>query len=185
VREAARVRIEGSRDGLERIGLELGIGRWTLVRWTRQFGWRRPAGPGKTGPDFFRARRFGRPYGGDAVGVARDLVTGSTLPLRRIAAQAGVSQSTVSEWMTARGWKRPAEVARGRRLGRRRYGPEVVAAAGELYRTTELPTILIAARVGATRERVATWARAGGWTRPRALPFPDGRVRRRRARRSG
>ena len=42
-------------------------------------GRRRRTGAGR---DSFRARRLGRPYGGDAVGTARDLVTGSRLPLR-------------------------------------------------------------------------------------------------------
>lgn len=182
VREAARVRVEGSRDGLERIADELGIARWTLHRWRKRFGWRRPAPPergGPAGPGFFRSRRFGRAYGADAVGTARDLVTRSNLPLGRIAARAGVSRATVYRWMARRGWTRP--VARGRRRYRPPYGPAVMAAARALYEQTELSTRMIASRAKTTPERVAYWARTGGWTRPREMPDPHGRVRRRRA----
>ena len=201
---AARVRVEGSRDGMERIAREFGIGRMTLYRWAKRFGWRRPPPPDiPVRPDaarqgFYRSRRFGRPYGGDAVGIARDLVTGSILPIRRIAAQAGVSPSTVLDWTARHGWTRPPPKPRSRRAAaerraaaisaatggrsRRAYPPGVVAAAGEFYRTTEFPTTYIAARVGATRERVAFWARIGGWTRPRDQEDPHGRGRRRRRR---
>ncbi len=87
---AARARIEGTRIGMERIGLELGVARWTLYGWQKRFGWRRPDPPDRIGPNFYRSRRFGRAYGGDAVGTARDLVLASDLPLVRIAARAGV-----------------------------------------------------------------------------------------------
>lgn len=175
VREAARARVEGTRDGLERIANELGLVRSTVLRWAKRSGWRRPAppekvGPGGTvGPMFYRSRRFGRPYGGDAVGTARDLVTGSILPLHRIAARAGVSRATLCRWIVTRGWTRPSAVARRRRY-RPPYPPEVVAEALELYRTTMLPAALIAARVKATPERVWYWARTAGWTRPKDRP---------------
>lgn len=167
VRDAARVRVEGTRDAMARIARELGVDRATLYCWAGRFGWRRPPASAKAAPDFYRSRRLGRPYGGDAVSAARDLVTGSVLPLRQIAARAGVSQSTVSGWSVRHGWTRPAAVATGRRLDRPPYGPAVVAAARELYETTTLSTRMIAARAKATRERVARWARTGGWTRPR------------------
>lgn len=181
LREAARVRIEGSRDGMERIGLELGVARWTLVRWRKRYGWRRPSAPRKVGPDFFRSKRFGRPYRADAVGTARDLVMGSTLPVPRIAARAGVCRGTVHRWMKLRGWTRPQGVPTD--AYRPPYGPEVVAAARELYQTTALPRAFIAARVKATPERVGHWARSKGWTRARDMPDPHGRVARRRGRR--
>ena len=167
VREAARVRVEGSRDGMERIARELGIARPTLYCWAGHFGWRRPPAHPKAAPDFYRSRRFGRPYGGDAVSTARDLVTGTILPLRRIAARAGVSHSTVCAWSVRHGWARPKAVAAGRRLDRAPYGPAVLASARELYQTTTLSTRMIAARAKTTRERVAYWARANGWTRLR------------------
>ena len=169
------MRVEGTRDGLERIAAELGIARWTLHRWRKRFGWQRPAPPeragptgtlGATGPSFYRSRRFGRPYGGDAVGTARDLVTGSILPLHRIAARAGISRATLCRWIVKRGWTRPSAVARRRPRYRPPYPPAVVAEAFELYRTTRLSTRMIAARAKTTRERVRYWARTYGWTRP-------------------
>jgi transposase len=202
---AVRVRVEGSRDGTERIAREFEIGRATLCRWAKRFGWKRPAATGASGvaakgPGLLPLARFGRPYGGDAVGLARDLVTGSILPIRRVAAQVGVSPSTVLGWAARRGWERPPAKSRSRReaaerraaamadatggRSRRAYPPEVVARAGELYRTTELSTRMIAARVKTTRERVAFWARSGGWTRPRDQEDPYGRVPRRRRRRA-
>lgn len=144
VREAARVRVEGTRDGLERIATELGIARWTLHGWAKRSGWRRPAPPerpgptgtvgatgtvgpiGTVGPMFDRSRRFGRPYGGDATSIARDLLIGSILPLHRIAARAGVSRATLCRWIATRGWRRPSAVAR-RRRDRPPYPPAVVA----------------------------------------------------------
>lgn len=180
LREAARALVEGSRDGMERIAGELGIHRYTLHRWTKRFGWVRPAAPARTGPDFYRARRLGRPYAADAVGTARTLVTASKLPAHRIAAQAGISRATLYRWMRRPGWERPPAVRARARPYRAPYPPEIVARAGELYRTTRLSTRFIAARVKATAERVRHWAKAGGWTRPRDLPDPDGRVRRRR-----
>jgi hypothetical protein len=69
--------------------------------------------------------------------------------------------------------------------GRREpYGPAVVAAARALFVMTELPTRIIAARVGAPPERVAFWAKRDGWTRPRDMPDPHGRVRGRTRRRA-
>ena len=150
---------------MERIADALGIARWTLHRWTKRFGWRRSAPPDRAGPDFYRARRLGRPYGADAVGTARDLVTRSALPLHRVAARAGVSRATLHRWIARRGWTRPAGARR--RGYHPPYPPSVVAAAHELYRTTERPLALVAARVKATPERVAHWARTRGWTRPR------------------
>ena len=166
---------------MERIGLELGIARWTLVRWRKRFGWERPAPPDKVGPANFRSRRLGRPYGGDAVGTARSLVTGSALPMGRVAARAGVSRATLYRWMKRPGWTRDGAGPGGRY--REPYGPAVVAAARELYETTGRSTALIAARVGAPRERVTHWARTKGWTRPRDDPDPHGRFRVRRVRR--
>lgn len=184
VREAARLRVEGTRDGLERIANELGIARWTLHGWAKRSGWRRPAppervGPGGTvgptgtvGPMFYRSRRFGRPYGGDAVGTARDLVTGSILPLDRVAARAGVSRATLYRWIARRGWTRQRSVTARRPRYRPPYPPAIVAAARELYQTTGLSTRMIAARAKTTRERVRHWARTNGWIRPYDLPGP-------------
>jgi hypothetical protein len=179
--EAARVRVEGTRVGLERIAIELGLSRWTLVRWGKRFGWRRPAAPVKAGPDFFRSRRLGRPYGGDALGTARDLVLGSNLPADRIAARAGVSRATLYRWTKRGGWTRPRAVASGRRRYRPPYGSAIVAAARELYEGTELSVVFIAARAKATPERVAHWARSRA-DPPRDMPDPDDRVRRKRPR---
>ena len=73
--EAARLRVEGSREGLERIAFDLGIERTSLYRWKRLHGWQRPSRPERRGPCFYRsARRIGRPYGADAVGTVRDLL---------------------------------------------------------------------------------------------------------------
>ncbi len=197
--EAARALIEGSRLGLERIGLRLGIGTATLFRWRKRFGWSRPAPPDRPGPHFVRYRRLrGRPYAADAVGTARDLATGTLLSQARIAARAGVSQATVSNWITRRGWVRPrakpashrfaasrrtAPIATtGDRRGRA-YDPQVVAAARELYQQTELSTALIAARVKVSAVTMARWAKRKGWTRPRDQLDPHGRLPRRRGRR--
>lgn len=197
MREAARVRIEGTRIGMERIGLELGIARGTLYGWRKRFGWRRPPPAGADGPRYYRSRRFPRPYGGDAVGTARNLVLASDWSLARIAARAGVCPSTVWTWMTRRGWTRPPAAPGSRRERaerrsaatvrtgdrRKRAYPEcVVASARELYESTELSTRLIAARVKASRDTVIRWARLCGWTRPRDQPDPYGRTRRRRGR---
>jgi len=184
--EAARVRVEGSRDGLERIAIELGIARWTLARWKKRFGWRRPAAaacPGRARPEFYRSRRLGRPYGGDAAGTARDLLARSNLPAARIAAQAGISRATLYRWMKRPGWTL-REPAPGARRYRPPYGPDIVGAARELFQTTELPVAFIAARVKATPERIGHWARRHGWTRPRAQPDPHGRIRKGRRRRA-
>ena len=196
--EAARALVEGSRLGLERIGLALGIGTATLSRWQKRFRWRRPAPPDRPGPMFYRSRRRGRPYGGDAVGTARDLVTGTLLSQARIAVRAGVSQATVSNWIARRGWVRPAAepgsrrfaasrrtaptAASGDRRGRA-YGPDTVAEAMRLWQQTLLPSANIAARVKVSAVTVARWANARGWTRPRDLPDAHGRYRRRRRRR--
>ena len=125
----------------------------------------------------------------------RDLVTGTLLSQKRIAAQAGVSQAIVSIWIRKRGWIRPAPRSGSRRFaaaartaplaetGSRRgrpYAPEIVAAARLLYLQTELPTVIIAARAKVTPVTIARWAKAGGWTRPRDMPEPDGRPARRR-----
>ncbi|TDR93533.1 hypothetical protein [Enterovirga rhinocerotis] len=172
---------------MERIGRALGVYRGTLYRWARLGGWRRPAPPerltpsGTRRPDFYRSRRLGRPYGGDAVGTARDLVTGSTLPLRRVAERAGIGRATLYRWIARRGWVRNPAAAKGRRR-RGRYPPEVVAAARELVQTTGLSLAFIAARVGATPERVGYWMRTKGWGRPWDLPEAYGRVRRGRRR---
>ena len=218
VHEAARLSVEAC-GNVKRVARELGIGRATLYRWVKRFGWwpgprtrRAPAiGGGKvggSGPLYYRSRRFGRPYGGDAVGRVRDLVTGSDWSMRRIAATVGISYTTVRGWTTRRGWRRPSARRGSRRdaaerraatiaaasdgTSRQAYPPAVGAAARELYCGTELPTRFVAARAGATRERVATWARTRGWTRPRDMPGPydfdaEGRVRplRRRRRRRG
>ncbi|WP_375458465.1 hypothetical protein [uncultured Enterovirga sp.] len=189
-REAARALVEGSRLGLERIGLALGIGAATLFRWKKRFRWRRPPAPARPGPMFFRARRRGRPYGGDAVSRARDLATGSLMSQAQIAAQAGVSQATVSNWIARRGWVRPEPkpgsrrfaasrrtaptVTSGDRRGRA-YSPDTVAAARRLWEQTLLPSALIAARLRVTAVTVALWARRKGWTRPRDLPDAHGR----------
>jgi hypothetical protein len=170
---------------MERIGLELGVARPTLCRWQKRFGWRRPAPPdrigpsGGAGPCFFRSRRFSRPYGGDAVSTARDLVLGSNLTSGRIAARAGISRSTLWGWTKRGGWTRA--VATGR--SHPPYGPDVVAAARELYEGTELSVRLVAARAKTTPERVRHWARTKGWIRLREWRDPDRHARRRRTRR--
>ena len=195
--EAARVLIEASRLGLEAIGLRLGIATATLFRWRKRFRWQRPELTSRLGPDLPRYRRRGRPYASDAVGVAQRLVTQTLLSQKRIAAQAGLSQATVSNWIRRRGWTRPEPdpgshrfaaarrtaptVRSGDRRGRS-YGPDVVAEARRLYRQTELSTALIGARVRVSAVTVARWAKAEGWTRPRDLPEPHGRSRRRRRR---
>ena len=185
--------VEGTQLGLERIGLELGIGTATLSRWVRRGRWVRPPSAGHARPARYRIPR-GRPYAADAVGIVRDLVTGTLLSQKRIAAQAGVSQPTVSNWIRKRGWTRPAPRPGSRRFaasvrtaplaetGSRRgrpYAPEIVAAARRWYEQTELPTSLIAARVRVTPVTLARWARVGGWTRPRDMMLPDGSLPRR------
>lgn len=196
--EAARVLVEGSRLGFERIGLALGIGAATLFRWRKRFRWQRPSRPG-SGPMFYRSRRRGRPYSADAVGTARDLATRTLLPQARIAARAHVSQATVSNWIARRGWIRPAAEPGSRRFaasrrtaptaesGDRRgraYGPDTVAEARRLWEQTLLPSSIIAARVKVSAVTVARWARVKGWrTRPRDLPDAYGRPPRRRRRR--
>ena len=190
MRHAARVRVEGSRDALMRIARELGIAEPTLRRWMREGGWVRPAAPDRAGPGHYRSRRIGRGYGGDAVGLARDLVTGSTLPAGEIARRVGIGRATLYRWMKRPGWERPVPAASGRPgAGPRRhaayrppYGPEIVAAARELYETTRLPPSLVAARVGTPLVRLRHWAHAGGWTRP---PRDLGYVARRRRRPPG
>lgn len=194
--EAARALIEGSRLGVERIGLRLGIGTATLFRWQKRYRWSRPGAPTRSGPQFARYRRRGKPYAADAVGVAKLLVTTSLLPQARIAAQAGVSQATISNWIRRRGWTRPVAkpwshrfaaarrtaptVERGDRRGRA-YGEATVTEAERLYRQTELPTAIIAARVRVSAVTIARWAKEKGWIRPRDLPDAHGRpVRRRR-----
>lgn len=196
--EAARALIEGSRLGLERIGLRLGIGTATLFRWRKRFRWSRPPPLDRPGPHFYRYRRLrGRPYATDAVETARHLAITTLLPQARIAARAGVSQATVSNWITRRGWIRPKAkptshrfaasrrtapvAATGDRRGRG-YDPQIVAAARELYQQTELSTVIIGARVKVSAVTVARWAKLRGWTRPRDLPDPHGRPPRRRGR---
>ncbi|MGA0595984.1 hypothetical protein [Enterovirga sp. CN4-39] len=196
-REAARKMVEGTQFGLERIALELGIGTATLARWVKRGRWARPPGPGHIRPPRSRIRR-GRPYLADGVELARDLATGTLLSQKRIAAQAGVSQATISNWIRKRGWTRPSPRPGRRRFaarartaplaetGSRRgkpYAPEIVAEARRLFVQTELPTLIIASRLWVTPVTVARWAREGGWTRPRDLPEPDGSRRRRRRRR--
>jgi hypothetical protein len=188
--------VEGTRLGLERIGLELGIGTATLFRWTKRFRWQRPAAPDRPGPSHYRSRtRRGRPYMADAVETARDLATGSLLSQTRIAAQAGVTQATISIWIRKRGWTRPEPrpgsrrfaasvrtaplAATGSRRGRP-YAPEIAAEARLLFVQSELPTMVIAARLRVTPVTVARWARLGGWTRPHQNPLPDGTPARRR-----
>jgi transposase-like protein len=196
-REAARALVEGTRLGLERIGLELGIGPATLSRWVRRCRWQRPATAAHARPARYRVPR-GRPYAGDAVEKVRDLVTGTLLSQKRIAAQAGVSQPTVSIWIRKRGSVRPSPkpwsrrfaasaraaplAATGSRRGRP-YAPETVAAARGWYEQTELSTVIIATRVRVTPVTVARWAKAGGWTRPRDIPNSDGSPARRPRRR--
>lgn len=196
--EAARVLIEGTHLGLEAIGLRLGISTPTLFRWKSQFRWARPSLPARQGPQFYRSRRRrGRPYAADAVGTAQQLVTQTLLSQKRIAARAGVSQATVSNWIERRGWTRPEpepwshRFAASRRTApladsgdRRggRYAPDIVEQARQLYRQTELPTAIIAARVKVSAVTVARWAKEKGWTRPRDLPDVYGRPPRRRRR---
>lgn len=188
--EAARARVEGTRDGMERIANELGIRRQTLHAWHRRFGWQRPApavrlGPaGAPLPRLYRSRRFGRPYGGDAVGTARDLVLGSHLSLRRIAVRVGIDLATLHRWKAKNGWTRPPALLARRPRPHPPYGADVIAEARELYCTTELSTRMIAARARTTRERVRFWARREGWTRLSDMPDPDGGVRRRGRRRA-
>jgi transposase len=196
-RQAARAMVEGTQLGLERIALALGIGVATLARWVRSERWPRPAGGSHFKPARYRIPR-GRPYAADAVGTVRDIVTATLLSQKRIAAQAGVSPPTVSSWIRKRGWTRPSPRPGSRRFaaasraaplaetGSRRgrpYAPETVTTARRLYEQTELPTLLIAARVRVSPVTVAKWAKQGGWTRPRDIPFPDGRPGRRRPRR--
>ncbi len=193
-RDAARALIEETDLGLERIGLRLGIGSDTLARWKRQERWTRPPNGKPAGPPRYRTPR-GRPYATDAVETVRSLVVGTRLSQARIAAIAGISQSTVCSWIRRRGWTRPpAEestrphaaarrtaplATSGSRRGRP-YHPEIVALARALYEGGDLPTSLIAARAEVSAVTVALWARAGGWTRPRELPDPQGRPPRRR-----
>ena len=197
-RDAARLLIEGSRQSVEQIGLQLGIATPTLFRWQKREGWHRPPPQDRIGPRHYRSRRRGRPYGGDAAGIARDLATRTLLSQKRIAALAGVSQATVCNWIRLRVWKRPQAMPGSRRFaaarrtastaqsGSRRgrpYAPEIVAQVRELYQTTALPTPLIAARCKVTAVTAARWAREKGWTRSRDLPGPDGQLPRRRPKR--
>lgn len=179
---SAQARIEGSRDSLETIAVELGISSLTLFRWQKRFGWQRPASPPRPGPSFHRFRSRGRPYASDAVGIVQRLVTQSLLSQEKIAAQAGVSQQTVSDWMRQRGWTRPPvppgshRFAAAKRCGPlaetgnrrgRPYARESRRKARTLWELTRLSTALIAARCGVSRETVSLWARKEGWDRPR------------------
>lgn len=133
--------------------------------------------------------RTGQPYRADTIEAVWVLVVGTSLSNRMIAFRTGVSEYTVLHWTRKRGWQRPpaalARSARARRTaplagsGRGRpYAPEVVAKARELYQTTELSRRMIAARAKVGLDTVGRWARKHGWTRPRTMPDPYGRVRR-------
>jgi transposase len=198
--EAARAAIEGSRTSLERIERELGISTATLARWKRRGRWRRPGHPdGRARPARYRIAR-GRPYAADLVEAVRVLAMGTELSHKTIAKRVGIAQATVSELVRRRNWARPpvrpgsprsyaskrtAPVRAGGDRRGRPYAAETVAAARELFEQTRLPAAFIAARVQVGVDTVYRWKKAGGWTRPRDLPDPQGRypTRRRRGRR--
>lgn len=169
---------------------ELGIGRTTLHRWWKRYGWVRPAGPvPRSGPGSgpgwraaaSRSRRRGRPIHGDGVGAVRDLVTGTLLSQAAISRRTGVSQERISAWMRQRGWTRPEPqsarrfaasrrtgvlAAEGDRRGRP-YAPAVRSEARMLWQETLLPTALIGERLGVHAGTVARWAKAEAWVRPK------------------
>lgn len=49
----------------------------------------------------------GEPYGDDTVAVARELVEGTCLSQRAIAARIGISQAALGVWIRSGGWHRP------------------------------------------------------------------------------
>ncbi|NNM73293.1 hypothetical protein [Enterovirga aerilata] len=180
---AARALLEGTRLSFEAISERTGVSATSLCRWRKRNGWQRPAAPG---PDRVRPPRYrrgrGRPYAADAIGMARDLVTGTLLSQKAIARQVGVSQAQISVWIRRRGWERPAVPSHSRRFaaskrrgvlagaGDRRgrpYAPEIRKEARALYELTRLGTALIGARLGVHPGTVARWAREDAWERPR------------------
>lgn len=54
----------------------------------------------------------GQPYDDDVVALARELVEGTTLTQKEIAARIGVSQMSVGRWARAGRWRRPFGAAR-------------------------------------------------------------------------
>lgn len=54
----------------------------------------------------------GQPYDDDVVALARELVEGTTLTQKEIAARIGVSQMSICRWARAGRWRRPFGAAR-------------------------------------------------------------------------
>lgn len=131
----------------------------------------------------------GRPYRAEIVGRARQLMEGTAMPFKVIAAALGIGRTTLHRWWKRHGWVRPrgpaprsgpesgpgwrAAPARARRRGRPIYADGVdavyVLVTGSLLSQTE-----IARRTGVSQERVSAWMRKRGWTRP---PVPPGSKR--------
>lgn len=178
----ARALLEGTRLSFKAIAARIGVSPTTLCRWRKRNRWQRPAAPG---PDRVRPARYrrgrGTPYAADAVGMARDLVTGTLLSQKRIAAQVGVSQAQISVWIHAREWERPPvphyskRFAAAKRKGvlaavgdkrGRPYARHVRRDARNLYELTRLGTTMIGSRLGVHPGTVARWAKEDGWERP-------------------
>lgn len=132
----------------------------------------------------------GRPFAAEIVEALRQLVEGTLLPMRVIAAQVGLSRQTVNKFAAKHGWQRPrpARVAlKGQRGGGARIVPEVVAAARELVEGTTLTSAAIAKRLGVSPTSMSRWRKRGRWRRPAEAerggsPFRPPRYPRRRGR---
>ena len=178
----ARALLEGTRLSFKAIAARTGVSRTTLCRWRKRNRWARPgASEAPARPTRYRRGR-GTPYAADAVGMARDLVTGTLLSQTAIARQVGVSQAQISVWIRAGGWERPPVPPRSKRFaaskrtgvlageGDRRgrpYAPTVRRDACNLYELTRIGTALIGARLGVHPGTVARWAKEEAWERPR------------------
>jgi uncharacterized protein YjcR len=178
----ARALLEGTRLSFKAIAARTGVSRTTLCRWRKRNRWVRPgASEAPARPTRYRRGR-GTPYAADAVGLARDLLTGTLLSQKAIARQVGISQGQLSVWIRTRGWERPPVPARSKRFaaskrtgvlaaeGDRRgrpYALQVRREARAMWELTRIGTALIGARLGVHPGTVARWARQDAWERPR------------------
>jgi uncharacterized protein YjcR len=128
----------------------------------------------------------GRPYRADIVERARELMEGTPLPFKVIAAALGIGTTTLHRWWKRHDWQRPARPAPGSgpesgpgwraapARSRSRRGRPIYADGVEAVRIlvtgSLLPQKEIARRTGVSQERVSYWMRKRGWTRP---PVPS------------